>query len=46
MGILPMSTTGILPVVFSGDCRAKMALLLTGKMPVLRPVRIVPRGGS
>jgi hypothetical protein len=35
MGILPMRTTGILPVVISGDCRAKMALLLTGKMPVL-----------
>ena len=35
MGILPMRTTGILPVVLSGDCRAKMALLLTGKMPVL-----------
>ena len=36
MGILPMSSTGILPVPDSGEGRAKMALLLTGKMPVLR----------
>jgi hypothetical protein len=47
MGILPVSSTGILPVsstgilpVQSGETplgrRAKMALRLTGKMPVLR----------
>ena len=36
MGILPMSTTGILPVVFPDNCRAKRALRLTGRMPVLR----------
>jgi len=35
MGILPMRATGILPVANSG-CRAKMALRLTGRMPVPR----------
>jgi hypothetical protein len=39
MGILPMSNTGILPVVFPEESRAKMALLRTGKMPVLRVLR-------
>jgi len=36
MGILPMSTTGILPVGFPVHGRARMALRLTGRMPVLR----------
>jgi hypothetical protein len=35
MGILPMSLTGVPPVQASKDM-AKMAMLLTGKMPVLR----------
>jgi len=35
MGILPMSSTGILPVG-TAVCRAKMALPRTGRMPVPR----------
>jgi len=35
MGVPPMRATGILPVANSGY-RAKMALRLTGKMPVPR----------
>ena len=36
MGILPMRPTGILPVGEATESRAKMALRLTGKMPVPR----------
>jgi len=36
MGILPMRPTGILPVGDPAKSRARMALLLTGRMPVLR----------
>ena len=36
MGILPMRPRGVSPLAFDAPGRAKMALLLTGKMPVLR----------
>ncbi len=38
MGILPMSSTGILPVHAGRYYRAETALRLTGKMPVLRKI--------
>ena len=37
MGILPMSTTGILPVGLPSHGRAKMALRLMARMAMLRP---------
>jgi hypothetical protein len=44
MGILPMRPTGILPVGNPLVCRAKMALQLTGKMPVLRCTSVLIHG--